>query len=427
MDLKKIIDYQKYKMSATPEWPSYNELINGNTGSNDEIEKQVNNFLNKSLAEYQNLMTYSVKNSDEIAKGNQFMQGQTFFDKKVITERHCDIPWNTLGVNSMGDVYICLSPAWIPRFAGNLLETKSIYDILNSETAQLIRQEILAGRYYYCNNNLCRFFANAKRYKTYQPNITDEKSTEALSLVADDRLLVKQIPGNLIFDFDHTCNFKCPSCRTELINYNKHFIVRENNNRIAERIKTEIIDRIDDQPVEIRWAGGEPFISEVYLDLFDYIIKSEKHNIKHIIQTNGSYLKNKRELVERFAPHLSELRISFDAATADTYSKIRVNGQWHVLLDNVQWIVNFVKENNLPVKITADFVVQKANYKEIPEFTRLCNNLGIFKINYQRMWNWSTWTTEEFNELNVFAPTHPEYSEVVRLLKQVNDHDFPSR
>jgi MoaA/NifB/PqqE/SkfB family radical SAM enzyme len=247
---------------------------------------------------------------------------------------------------------------------------------------------------------------------------------QPLPLVTNDQLLVTQIPKNIIFDFDHTCNFKCPSCRTELINYNKHFIVRKNNNRIAEKIKTEIIDRIGDQPVEIRWAGGEPFISDVYLDLFDYIIKSGKNNIKHIIQTNGSYLKNKQELVERFVPHLKELRISFDAASAETYSKIRINGQWNILLENARWIAGFIKEHNPRVELTADFVVQKENYKEIPEFTTLCNSLGIYKINYQRMWNWNTWPLEEFKERNVYDPSHPDYPEVVKLLKQVNAYEL---
>jgi hypothetical protein len=30
-----------------------------------------------------------------------------------------------------------------------------------------------------------------------------------------------------------------------------------------------IIDKIENQPIDIRWCGGEPFISEVYLDLMD--------------------------------------------------------------------------------------------------------------------------------------------------------------
>jgi MoaA/NifB/PqqE/SkfB family radical SAM enzyme len=117
----------------------------------------------------------------------------------------------------------------------------------------------------------------------------------------------------------------------------------------------------------------------------EYILSTGKQNIRHVIQTNGSYLKAKSETLNKLLPTLNTLRISFDAATEETYKKIRVNGQWNQLLENVQWLQGLIQQNKYPLKITADFVVQLDNYKEIPAFVKLCEQLGITTINFQKM------------------------------------------
>ena len=410
MKLNDFITEAEYQVLAEPGWPGFWELVHGKGSSDPAVQQHINTAVAGRYKEYQQL-----NKGNQIADGNRRMQGQVFFNKKVpSTIPHCRAPWETLGINSYGDVFICQSPAWLPKFAGNINAVDSIYDILNSQTAKDIRQEILAGRYLYCNNNLCRFFS------INPVAVAAPDDTAPLESVDSADIMLSQVPSNLIFDFDHTCNFKCPSCRPALINNNKHLYIRKINNDIVEKIKRLVIDEIEDQPVEIRWAGGELFISQVYVELIDYIINQKKSNIRHIIQTNGSYLKSKSDLVERLLPYVSELRISFDAATADTYHRVRVNGQWDTLLENTRWIVNLVKEQQLPLLITADFVVQRDNYKEIVLFKQLCAELGIQQINFQKMWNWYTWSEDEFVKLNVYNPAHPEYKQVINLLQQTH-------
>jgi len=410
MKLNDLITETDYLALAAPGWPGYWEVVQGKGSPDPVIQQHIDTAVASRYKEYQQL-----HKGNQIADGNRRMQGQIFFNKKVpSTVAHCRAPWETLGINSYGDVFICQSPAWLPKFAGNINAVDSIYDILNSQTAKDIRQEILAGRYLYCNNNLCRFFSINTVTVAPPDDVVPLESVDSASI------MLSQVPGNLIFDFDHTCNFKCPSCRPILVNNNKHLYIRKINNSIVEKIKRLVIDEIKDQPVEIRWAGGELFISQVYVELIDYIIRQKKSNIRHVIQTNGSYLKSKSELVERLLPYVSELRISFDAATADTYHRVRVNGQWNTLLENARWIIDLVKGKKLPLMITADFVVQRDNYKEIVLFKQLCTDLGIQQINFQKMWNWSTWPEEEFAKLNVYDSAHPDYDQVINMLQQTN-------
>ncbi len=408
MDLKRIISIKDYRTFAGPDWPAYDSIVAGTRTDNVIIQQEVDEF----VAMMQQTFDELSQSGDSLAQQNQQRQQQVFYDKRYTGQSTCQIPWKTLGVNANGDIFLCSSPSWIPKFPGNILEVDDIYEILNSTMAQQIRQEISAGRYYYCNNKICNFFAqiNPAIYQS-SPQLNE------LPLPFAHQSPVTAIPEYLIFDFDYTCNFKCPSCRTQLINNNKHHVVRPLNDRIVEKIKHLIIDHIHSQPVEIRWCGGEPFISEVYQDLFEYIIASKKLNIQHIIQTNGSYLRSKADLVQKLLPTTKELRISFDAATAETYQKIRVNGDWDLLISNVRWVNNLITELQLPTRVSADFVVQLDNFKEIPAFIDLCDDLGIQHINFQNMWNWGTWPQQEFDNKNIYNPAHTLYRQLIEMFE----------
>jgi sulfatase maturation enzyme AslB (radical SAM superfamily) len=412
-NLDKIISPKDYKVFAGPDWPSYQEILSGAVVGNAAIQQEVADFVSMMTQTYQE----TILNGVVLAEQNQQRQGQVFFNKQLQGSKNCGAPWDTMSINKNGDIFICSCSSWLPKPVGNLLQTQSVFDALNSDTAQKIRQEIQAGRYFYCNNQICSFFKNVDP-ATYQTVAVD---TEPLPFTANNQqLLISQIPRNLIFEFDYTCNFQCPSCRTELINHNKHHVIRPINNNIVEHIKQQIIDQIQEQPVEIRWCGGEPFISEVYLELLEYILQSNKPNIQHIIQTNGSYLQKKSDLIEKLLPTLVELRVSFDAATAETYSKTRVNGQWDTLLANVRWARKTIDIAQTNTTLSADFVVQADNYQEIPKFIELCNSMGIDQINFQNMWNWGTWPEHTFQSKNVNHTEHPGHAELVRICKQAN-------
>ena len=413
-DLKKIIGIADYKVFAGPGWPSYNSLVHGFTATDPKVQQQIDNFIQMMTQTYNEIII----TGDLLAEQNQQRQSQTFYDKKYSTANPCQVPWNTLGVNSNGNIYICESPSWVPKFVGNICNATNIYDILNSKTAQQIRQEILQGRYFYCNNKICRFFS--KIDPVDYAHALDKDELIPLEFVSTVDTMVTAIPRNLIFDFDYTCNFKCPSCRTELINNNKHHVIRSTNDQIVEKIKQLIIDKIEDQPVNIRWCGGEPFISDVYFELLQYISDSGKTNIRHVIQTNGSYLKSKADLLIKLLPATTELRVSFDAATEQTYNKIRINGVWDTLLANVKWVREYIDTNQLDTNLSADFVVQLDNYHEIPAFVELCGQLGIRQINFQKMWNWGTWEQQTFDEKNIFNPAHPQHPELLNMFKQAN-------
>lgn len=413
MKVHNIITQQQYQQQQQPGWPSYQSWSEGEPAQLSQHQTQLQALVRQHMLDYANSDRGQI-----IADGNRESQGQIFYHKHVQHQpgQHCQIPWTTMGINSYGDVFICLSPAWIPKFVGNVMSAQNIWQILNSTQAQNIRGEILAGSYRYCNFRLCSW---KKPQHAAQPE--QDQDLVAGSFSGDPALLLDHIPPNLILDFDHTCNYQCPSCRRGLINNNRHSVISAVNDLIRDRVKTLIIDEIRDEPVQIRWAGGEPFISDPYVDLMGSIAALGRANITHVIQTNGSYLKKKAQLVIQLLPTTDEFRISFDAATAGTYARVRVNGVWQNLISNVEWLISRAQIAPKRPRITADFVVQKANYHEISDFLDLCADLGVDHINLQKMWNWDTWPREVFLDQDIWNPAHPQHQELQAQLAAIQE------
>ena len=80
-----------------------------------------------------------------------------------------------------------------------------------------------------------------------------------------------------------------------------------------------------------------------------------------------------------------------------------------------------------PFKITTDFVIQLDNYLEMPAYVELADSLGADDIRVQNMWNWNTWSDEEFAEKNVFDARHTRYTEMRQLINSINNPKFFTR
>jgi molybdenum cofactor biosynthesis enzyme MoaA len=203
-----------------------------------------------------------------------------------------------------------------------------------------------------------------------------------------------------------------------MINHNQGPMV-ETNKKLVDKIKHVILDRYIDskKSLTIRWAGGEPFISHAYLDIWQYIVDKNITGINNIIQTNGSYFKKRSGLLEKFLPHIRILRVSFDAGTAETYSKIRINGEWETLIDNCKYVRKLIDQFKINTTLESDFVVQLDNFQEIPRYIDIAKSIGFDQINLSKMWNWDTWPMQKFKELNISSNTHPRHQELVEILK----------
>ena len=54
---------------------------------------------------------------------------------------------------------------------------------------------------------------------------------------------------------------------------------------------------------------------------------------------------------------------------------------------------------------------------EIPDYVSIAKKIGFDTIRIAKMWNWGTWSHEEFQKKNVSDKSHPHYKNFLDILK----------
>jgi hypothetical protein len=115
--------------------------------------------------------------------------------------------------------------------------------------------------------------------------------------------------------------------------------------------------------------------------------------------------------MKKVHPFVKSCEISVDAACKDTYeNKTRLGGKWEDIINNLNYIATlpFLQD------VVLSFVVQYDNYKEMAAFYELGEKIfgetnKNWRIFFNRVVNWGTFTADEFKEVDICNPDHPEY------------------
>lgn len=294
-------------------------------------------------------------------------------------------------------MYMCC-PQWLPDNLGNPNHVEKNW---YSRKANQIRESIVDGSYKFCNENRCPKLNGLKEGKTHG-FISREEFKANLDRYVDAPI------RSVKFNFDQSCNLMCPSCRKEKINYEGE-----------QRARTEeLINNIEEQMGEglerIETSGsGDPFFSRTFRKWLMTFDLSKYPNLKHIhLHTNGTlWNKSNWDRMKKVHPFVKSCEISVDAACKDTYeNKTRLGGKWDDIINNLNYIATlpFLQD------VVLSFVVQYDNYKEMAAFYELGEKIfgetnKNWRIFFNRVVNWGTFTADEFKEVDICNPEHPEY------------------
>lgn len=316
------------------------------------------------------------------------------------------------------------------------------YDVWNSEDAQEIRKSILDGSYKYCDKKLCPhlntllstgknngMFARVDNPSDFEVKFEGENQfhfpfSDEDGIEIDNEPKVKTTPGSINFTFDRSCNLKCPSCRLETI-MEKPDEVREID-KIIDFINS---DYSKDCRRIVITGSGDPFASKSFRRFMFEFDPNKWPKLKTVyLVTNGKLFNKKNwDMMKNIQPYITEVEVSIDAGTKDTYeNKTRIGGHWEILVENLKFIstINTIKS------LRISFIVQKDNYNEMS----LCADLiyNIFKERIQdtksnkktalffgRIAKWTHMTDKDMEEKDVAHPRHPNHLDLIKHLKQV--------
>lgn len=164
------------------------------------------------------------------------------------------------------------------------------------------------------------------------------------------------------------CNHRCIYCGLDYLGYEAIALDEEHLKRFIEEAAAGGVK-------SIMYAGsGEPLLHENVDAIITY---TKKNNIDVAVTSNGVLLS--RRLAEECLEHLTWLRISLDAANAETYSRIhRTSGDdFHVVMKNLETAVKIRNKNNYTCTIGAQFLLLPQNYTEAAELARELRDMGL--------------------------------------------------
>jgi len=324
----------------------------------------------------------------------------------IYSNRFCRKPWTFVEVHGDGNVYNCC-PSWITKPLGNILE-QSWEEVWNGKISQEYRQSMIDSTFKNCIEKNCSLLLSDDLPKGSP--IFEKDNLDILW--RKFKLVDSTGPLVVNFCYDRSCNLSCPSCRGGLVmNSPKSY---EWNN--IEKIHKIVMDEIIKDAYRLYITGtGDPFASPFFKSFLQEFDKSKYPNIGAIhLHTNGIlWTKSMWESMKNVHPLVKSVEISIDASTKETYEKVRRNGDWDMLMDNLDYI------NTLDLTtVTLSFVVQNINYKEIFDFEKLkdkLNNIKNVRTHYHKIVQWGHMFDGDFEKDAVWKKDHKNYDEFKKV------------
>lgn len=310
----------------------------------------------------------------------------------------CTFPFDFLVVYNPGNVHCCCGN-WGNNVLGNLF-TSSLEEIWESYAINLRRLAIVNKTYAFCSEKNCPGF----------------KRTNKDTTTRYDDLKITPYPKTLQTSIDDSCNLYCRSCRT-----GQYRLTPEELER-AYVLKDKILSTkwYDDVCLEVA-GSGEVFYSKIYQD----IIFNRNDSVKKIrVFNNGTLMSSK--FVDRLCEKYEDITIliSIDAATKKTYEYLRRGGNFDYLMKNLEYLSKKKKESKNIKKVYLNFVIQRHNYLEIPEFVQLVKRLGFEVSNFTRIINWGTYSDEEFKYISMYDEKGKPNDELRKVINTIDKKDF---
>ncbi|MGM0606881.1 MAG: radical SAM/SPASM domain-containing protein [Candidatus Muiribacteriota bacterium] len=187
----------------------------------------------------------------------------------------------------------------------------------------------------------------------------------------------------LFIEPTNLCNLSCIMCNHGDNSFERSLGVMKLKDfkKITDEIKSKKLNIWEVVPYWLGESFIHPQINE-FIELLSQI-RRIPGNIQHYnIHTNGNVLTD--EHIETLInSELDSILFSIDAATEETYQKIRVNGELNVVIENIKRLMLKRKEANvLRPAVILQFIVMDENVDEIMSFVELGRKIGIDEVIY---------------------------------------------
>lgn len=166
-----------------------------------------------------------------------------------------------------------------------------------------------------------------------------------------------------------SCNLRCPECPSGLRSFTRP------TGMLGIELHRSVIDQLyQDLVFLLLYFQGEPYLNPKFLDMAAY---AREKGIYSATSTNGHYLTEEKARLT-IESGLSEVIISIDGTTQETYQSYRVGGNLEKVKAGVKNLVEARKKaGTLYPFIVIQFLVVKPNEHQIQDIQKLGKELGV--------------------------------------------------
>jgi tungsten cofactor oxidoreducase radical SAM maturase len=176
-------------------------------------------------------------------------------------------------------------------------------------------------------------------------------------------------PRELMVEVSSKCNYQCIYCFRNLMDEPEGLMSRELFYKVLE-------DSLSAGVEKITFSGwGEPLINPY---IREFTMKAKEHGLRILLNTNGYYLIDNVEWMEKY---VDELYVSLDSSESDLYSLIRRGGDLSRLLSALEAINDYRRRNlSRTPEIIIQFTLTKLNVDNIIKTIELAVKLKATKF-----------------------------------------------
>lgn len=180
----------------------------------------------------------------------------------------------------------------------------------------------------------------------------------------DHQPIMERGPKWIYVANDPSCNLHCPSCRECPIQLHPRDV---DMGLVAKWLP-------DAEMVSVS-NTGDAFGSRTHREWLQKLDGSKYPKLEVELFTNGLLLPRYWDSLHKIHKNIVRVRMSIDAATAETYERVRPPGKWHQVTE----ALDFISKLNLKFFV-CNFCVQEANVNEAPDFVDLATSYGASEV-----------------------------------------------
>lgn len=207
-----------------------------------------------------------------------------------------------------------------------------------------------------------------------------------------------------------SCNHRCIYCALDFMQYQPRFLETTMfKKRLQELGKLGI--------KSIMYAGeGEPFLHK---DIIDIIKCTKESGIDAAVTTNGVLFNE--NLADAVLPYLSWIKVSINAAKADTYAKIHRTRPQDLgkVIENMAYAAKKRKNNGYSCALGMQIILLPDNYKEIVLLAKTAREIGMDYLVVKPYSQHPLSKTEIFKDIK-----YSRYLDLSEKLKKINNKYF---